>query len=864
MKLHRYFRRRYWDQERARELESYLEHEIEDNLMRGMTPEEARRRAYLKLGNPTRIREEIRQMNSMTGLESLWRDVRYALRQLRMSPGFTITAVLTLALGMGATTAIFSLIHSALRLPFPDASRLVSVKNVYPTASYLSDSYPDFVAWRDRNQTFERLAAVFTGNQETYLSSQGPVLLRTPYVSLDFFSLFGLRPIAGRAFSADDERKGASPVCILSENFWKGQFGGSRSVLGRTLTLSGRNYVVIGVLPNMTPSFFRKAEVWLPLDARPPYDQHGTNYLYVTGLLKPGVSVQKAQNDLELIQQQINKQFPENAHAVELQLLSKTFFGNLRPVMLVLLAAVGFILLIACVNLANMMLARSAERMREFGVRQALGASPLRLLRQSFTESALLATLGGVAGLVLAGLLIRIPVHAWPSYLEAPRDVHLNAGILLFSVLLVAVTSLLFGAAPAFQVLRFAGKATAHQDMRTMSESREQRLMRSGLMVVEIAFATLLVGGALSMTLYFTRLLLINPGINPKHVLSMTVVLPTMQYKTDEAQRGFFDALQQELARLPGVTSVGGVDSPPYSGDDSSSSYTYENGPPFNSSRLMFADGYFVTPGYLHTMQVPLLYGRWFTHDDTTKSAKVVVINKSLADRLWPRQTALGKWINIGLGTGKQLVIGVVDDVRHSGVAEPADDQVYFSAGQYPRSSLVILIRTQGDPVALTNAARQTARAINPNVLITAMAPVTALAMQSVGEQSTATALMGMLGLLALLLASVGVYGVIAYAVSRREREFGIRMALGSRRGQIFALLLRSTLQLVAFGLGLGMLLTFPLNGWMRSLLGNGEGFYPSAMAGTAILLGVVALIAAIIPARRAASVDPMRALRAE
>lgn len=791
-------------------------------------------------------------------------DIRYALRQLRKAPGFTITAVLTLALGMGATTAVFSLIHGALRLPYPAAKRLVTVKNVYPTASYIFDSYPDFESWRKENHTFAKMAAIFAFDQKAYFSSHAPVRLRTPDVSQEFFSLFGLKPIAGRVFSANDERKGAAPVCVLSESFWKKHFGGSRSVLGRSLTLGSTNYMVIGVVPEMTPSFFRKAQVWLPLGANPPFDQHGENYLTVTGLLKPGVSLKQAQSDLSVIQGRVNKVYPGNAHGVALQPLSKTFFGDLRPVMLILLAAVGFILLIACVNLANMMLARGTERMREFGIRQALGASPLRLLRQSLTESLLLATLGGVAGLVLADLLIRIPMGAWPSFLEAPRDVPLNGGVLLFSAVLVGATSVLFGAAPAIQMLRESAKAAVQRDARTMSESRGQRLVRSGLMVSEIAFATLLVGGALGMTLYFARLLDTNPGVNPSHVLSMSVALPAGQYKTDDAKRQFFDGLQQKLGALPGVTAVGGVNSAPFSGSAGSSSYSYEGGPPASPTHMVFADYNYVTPGYLHAMQASLLRGRWFAESDDAHGERVAVVNEALAHKLWPRQTALGKWIKIGAGSGKQMVIGVVANIRQSGVAQKADDEVYLSAEQYPESSLVMLMRTTGDPVALANAARRTVHGIAPGALVTAVAPVSTLAKKSVAEESTATVLMGMLGVLALLLACVGVYGVIAYTVSRREREFGIRMALGSRRDQIVTLLLRSTAKLVAMGFGIGVLLAFPLNGWMRSLLGNVEGFPPIAMAGTVILLGVVGLVAAAIPARRAASVEPMKALRSE
>jgi putative ABC transport system permease protein len=629
------------------------------------------------------------------------------------------------------------------------------------------------------------------------------------------------------------------------------------------MVLDGKSYTVVGVVPDMVPSFFRRANVWLPLEADPPYEQHGYNYLYVTGLLKPGVSMRQAQSDLAVIQSQIDKQFPENKHGIELQPLAKTLFGYVRPVMLILLAAVGFILLIACVNLANMMLARATGRMREFGIRHALGASPWRLVRQSLTESGVLAFAGGWLGLAIAFDVIRIPVRAWPKFLEAPGDVHLSGSGLLFTGGLVIVTSLVFGIAPAVQILRQSAKAAAQQDGRTMSESREQRVLRSGLIVAEIAFATLLVGGALGMALYFTQLLHTDPGIRTDHVLSMDVSLSPIRYAKDADQRRFFTTLRQKLNALPGVESAGGVSAPPFGGSTQSSDYIYQGGPAEDPANMAFADVYFVTPGYLKTMQATLQHGRFFTEQDTSASPKVAVIDQSMATKLWPHQNAIGKRIHIGDDNWKE-VVGVVGDVRGAGVAQPAGDQVYMTTEQYPASELTMVMRTKGEPLELADAAKQAVHAIDPNVLVSNVTPVQALASQSVAGQSTATVLIGALGVLALLLACIGVYGVMAYVVSRREHEFGIRLALGAQRYQIFSMLLRSTAWLVGLGILIGMVLAIPLNAWMRSLLGDTEGFHPITFAGTALLLGGVAFLATLIPARRAASIDPKQALRAE
>jgi putative ABC transport system permease protein len=796
-------------------------------------------------------------------MQTLFQDLHYATRQLRKAPGFTLTAVLTLALGMGATTAIFSLIQGALRLPFPHASQLVSIKNQYPTASYLSVSYPDFQDWKRLNQSFIQLVAISPG-RKSYTSAREPVSLNVSYISDGFFSVFGLKPLAGRGFLPSEEQKGAAPVVVLSESFWLEEFGRSQTALGRSIVLNGASYTIVGVVPDMSPSFFRKAQVWVPLEAAPPYDQHGTNYLIATGLLKPGVSMKQAQSDMSTVQSQIDKQFPGNKHGVLLQPLEQSLFGDVRPVMLVLLAAVSFILLIACVNLANMMLARATDRMREFGIRQALGASPWRLVQQSLVESGLLALTGGLLGLALAVAVTRIPVAAWPKFLVAPANVHLSLTVLLFTAALVILTSLVFGAAPALQIVRHSARATVRQDARTMSESREQRFLRSGLMVAEIAFATLLVGGAFGTALYFARLLHTDPGLRTANVLSMDIPLSPTRYPDPVSQQRFFNTLRQNLSAMPGVESAGGVSVPPFSGNAESGDYSYDGGPAPDPAHMDFSDIYYVTPGYLDTMQVTLLYGRLFTEHDTSSSPKVIVINQSMAAKLWPHQRAIGKRIRIASDGILKQVIGVVGDVRGAGVAQPAGLQVYLSADQYPRSSLTMVMRTREEPLALAEAARQAVHVIDAGQLVSNVTSVEALASQSVAGQTTSTALIGALGALALLLATIGVYGVTSYGVSRREQEFGIRLALGAQRSQIFSMLLQSTGWLVGLGIVAGILLAIPLNGWMRTLLGGTVEFRPIAFLGTALLLGTVALLATLVPARRAAQVEPMQAIRTE
>jgi putative ABC transport system permease protein len=846
------------------EIEEHIALQTEENRHAGMTAVEARRQARLKFGAIGAVSEQYHAEQTLPFAENLFRDLRYALRQWKKSPGFTLVAIVTLALGMGATTAIFSLIHSALRLPFPHAEHMVAIKNTYPAGMATVVSYPDFEDWKNRNTSFEHMAALFASRM-TYAGTHEPVRVNVSSISSGFFSLFGLNPVAGRNFSPAEQTKGAAPVCVLDAAFATQEFGTPASAVGRSLVLNNKAYSVVGVMPPMTPSIQRRAQVWLPLEAAPFIESHGNNYLFATGVLRPGVSLTQAQSDLAVVQSQIDRQFPANKHGIQLVSLSDALFGSVRPVMLALFAAVGFILLIACVNLANMLLARSTERMREFGIRQALGAGPWRLVRQSLVESALLAAAGGVAGLALAYGVTRIPVQAWPKFLEAPSEVHLGGAILLFSTALVVLTSLLFGLAPAIQILRHSAKVALQSDARTMSGGREQRLVRAGLMAAELAFATLLVGGALHMVTYFVGLLRTDPGVRTDHLLSLSYSLPPQRYPQDAEQRLFYSQLQQKLAALPGIESAGATGDAPFAGSQSSGDFLYEGGPTSRHDHQMFTDVFFITSGYLDTMQAHLLQGRFFSAQDTLTSPKVALINQSLAARLWPNQNPVGKHIQIIDNDWRQIV-GVVADVRAAGAAQPAGLQVYLSTSQFDGglSDLSVVLRTRTDPMDFADAARQAVHSIDPNLPISNLTPVQALAAQSVAGQSTAAALMSALGLLALLLASVGVYGVVSYAVSRRQQEFGIRLALGAQRNQIFALLLRSTTWIAVPGITVGLLLAWPLNQWMRALLGKSQQLHPATLISTTLLLATVALLATLLPARRAAQADPMRAIRSE
>ncbi|HEV2465492.1 MAG TPA: ABC transporter permease [Acidobacteriaceae bacterium] len=793
-------------------------------------------------------------------MSTLLQDVRYALRQLRKSPGFTLVAVLTLAFGIGANTAIYSIIHGALRLPYPNSQRMVAIQNVYPQGKYFASSFPDFEQWRDQSKTLSPIVALTT-RRMTWTGYGSPETLRLNLVSDGYFKLYSMQPVVGRTFISAEHQKGGAPVCVLTEKFWREKLGSDPSIIGKPLNLDGQAYTVIGVAPEPADDV-QPANAWLPLEPRAPYLERGTNYLFDVGLLRPGVTLSQASAEMRGIQAQINKQFPDHEHGIDLQLTSQAIFGDLNKLMLMLQAAVGFILLIACVNLANMLLARAAVRAREFAVRRALGASPARMIRQTLTESLLLSFAGAACGIAIAQGLVHIPISAWPKNLTPPASVHLDGTILAFTALLAIGTGLLFGIIPALRTLREDGKAALQQG-RTVTESREQNRTRSALVIAEISLSMLLVAGALNMAFYFVRVLRTNPGMNPDHTLTLAVSLSPAQYSKPEQQRRFFNTLLDKLAVLPGVTRSGATGDTPFTANGSNGDFTYDGQPKGTEDKNPFADFHFVSPGYFRAIGTPLLQGRGFGHDDSPIAPKVAIINRSMAQKLWPGQNPIGKHVHCCVKDAHFTIIGVAGDVHFAGSAAPANYTIYLSADQMPQSALTFILRSKSDPMLLVGPARQAVASIDPGQAVSNFTSLEALAQDSIAPQRTSTLVTAILGLLALFLASIGVYGVMAYSVSRREREFGIRMALGANRSAIGKLLLEGTLRLTVAGLCIGAALAYLMRVWIDSLLGA-NGTNPLALIAAAALLCAVAALATLVPARHAMYVEPIRALRTE
>jgi len=853
-------RRKRMLEELDQDIRDHIELETQENIDRGMSPEESRYAALRKFGNVARVKEETWEVWSFPWVEQLFVDVRYGIRTMRNRPGFAIVAVLTLALGVGANTAAYSIIHGTLQLPYANADRMVVVRNVYPRLPYYSLSWRDFRYLRGHNTTFAEMAGIFTSRM-TWQGRDQTEDVNIGLITDGYFRMYQTSPIIGRAFVAADHEQGSESVCALGESFWRNELKSDPSIIGKPLNLNGKNCNIVGVMPTIIPDSNHPAKVWMPMDLNLPFQEPDSEFMLVVGLLKYGVSLPEAQTELRVLQAQINERFKEHPHSVRLQPLTGFVFGDLRSVMYVLSAAAGFILLIACVNLANMLLARAVDRTQEFAVRYALGASRARLLRQTLTESLLLSMCGTCLGLVFAVILTHIPLAAWPKGFLKPASAHLDGEVFGFATLLALASGVVFGVVPALHLIR--QNRSALPKGRTTTNSREQNRNGSILVIVEIALCMLLVTGALNMAIYFGHLIHADPGVNPRNVLSMAVSLSSDQYSKPESKLRFYKTLFDKLSALPGVKGVAGALVPPFWGVAPDGKFNYDDQPGGHADTDLVAHFIYVTPSYFSTMQTPILQGRDFDFQDRLDSPKVALINRGMAEKLWPGRNAIGKRIHSDGKDCNFVIIGIAGDVPFLGLAQPIGYQIYTSINQNPPSGLSVLLRTRGEPLDYVESVRRAILSIDRGRAISNITSVQTLAEESIAGERTSTIVIAILGALALLLAAIGIYGVIAYSVSRREREFGIRIALGSTRSNILTLLFKRILSLVLAGVVFGACLSFATRAWIVSLLGaNHDNMYALAVSG--LLLCVVAAIATFIPSRRASCTDPIQALRSE
>jgi putative ABC transport system permease protein len=804
-------------------------------------------------------------------MDTIFKDIRYGIRSLGKHPGFTAVAVITLALGIGANTAIFSVVNGVLLkpLPFNDPERLVWIWDTAPQLSTIPTSLPDFLGWKEQNRSFEHLAAFQGGNMFVDAgdgTTDTPVGLVTP----ELFSVFQVSPIRGRTFTNEETLPGRFRVAVLSHSMWQSRFGSDPNVLSRTLQLNGATYTIIGVMPAGF-SYPDRAELWRPLPIDPAKLDPGPHYLNVVGRLKPGVTLAQAQADMSTIAARLSEQYKEKnaGHGVKLEPLTNVVVGDIGLALYVMLGAVGFVLLIACANLANLMLARVGARQKEIALRTALGASRLRIVRQLLIESVMLALGGGVLGLMLAFWAVSWVVSLSADTIPRVREISINPRVAGFTLLISVLTGVLFGLAPALQVSRPDLTDALKESGRTTAGLRRNRL-RSVLVISEVALSLVLLVGAGLMIRSFTKLNQVDPGFKPAQVMSLGVAILRVKYPEDQQVAQVYSQILERAANTPGVLSAGAISDLPLLGSNTSDSFTIEGRPPIARESWPTTEYHVVTPRYFETMGIPLLSGRDVADTDTRQSPNVVVINDAFARRHFAGENPLGHRLRLqGQERDPLQIVGVVGNVRQLGLDQQPPPEVFVPFLQDPLSttyqrSMTIVAQSKSDPGAIAGPLRAAVTSVDKSLPVFAFKPMTEYMHDSLARRRFSLILLSIFSGVALVLAAIGIYGVISYGVAQRTQEMGIRMALGAKPRDVLRLVVQQAMVLALVGVGIGLIASFALTRLMKGLLFSVSVTDPMTFVAIASLMTVIALLACLIPARRATKVDPLVALRYE
>ena len=885
MGFRRFFQRRTEDAELAQELQAHIAHQVDENISAGMSAEEARRQAYLKLGSPRRVREDVWRWNTVGFMDDLLQDLRYALRTLRRMPGFAAVALLTLALGSGATTVMFTVINGVLLkpLPYAEPDRLVALQEKTDWSTQWGDlwgfAYPNYLDCRRDVRSLDLMAFRYSGG--TVSASGHAEYVDGFELSSEVMPTLGIHVFRGRPFTANDDHPGAAPVAIISYGLWQRLYGGDPAAVGKPLTFEQKPYTVVGI----APAGFR-LDGGLQLQGEPdvftPVGQNTGKYMqnrkayhgiHVWARLHPGVTLAEAQTELHIVGHRLAAEYPDSNKG-------RTFIidplrpqvGDARSTLWLLFGAVTLVLLIACVNVANLLLARAVSREREFAMRVALGASRSRVVRQCLTESSLLGLCGGTLGVVIAAIGIRPFVALWPGSLPRAEEVHLDWHVLLFAVGVSLFSGILFGLAPALRIpvrsiepiLRAGARSVAGQSRR----------LHGSFVITELGLAVVLLvaAGVLGRTLL--RLSLLDPGINIHNVLVSRMALAPNTLKDPSKTRAAWKEALENVRSIPGVKSVAIVDTVPMrEGNNQIPYYTTPAKPPAGQQPLVLANS--VSPDYLNVMRLPLLRGRFITDEDRHGTEGVVVIDDVMAQQAFPGQDPIGKHVWLDLGSDPARVVGVVGHVRYWGLA--GDDQakvratLYYAFAQLPDNLvprwselMSIAVRTSVDPMTLLEPLRRAVRGANGDQVLYEVRTIEQLTRSTLSQQRFLLLLFGVFAGLALLLACVGIYGVLAYLTSQRIPEFGIRMALGATAHNVMGLVLRQSVGMILAGTGLGVGAAFAAARLLEHLIPGVRSTEPLAFATMVLVLVIAALLASFIPARRASRVDPMKALRQE
>src|SRR5262245_43600488 len=829
----------------------------------------------------------------------MFQDLRHGFRMLRQRPGFTLAALIALALGIGANTAIFSVVNAVLLrpLPFADPDRLVIVWQTTQQGEYsqLSLAYPNYDELRKQCQVCEGIGAwhSYTSTRFALTGGAQPEQAQYAVVSAGLFSVLGVKPALGRGFQPEEDQLGAARVAIISHGLWQRRWAGDTKLIGQPITLNGQNYTLVGVMPQgfAFPRFPRDAEVWVPLSGDPFPGRRfspGTRYLNVIARLKAGATLAQAEAEMETIARRIEQQDPQFNRGLGLRPtpLHRQLTGHLRLALFVLLGAVGFVLLIACANVANLLLARAASRRQEIAVRLALGATRLRLVRQLLTESLMLALLGGAAGLLLAAwgieLLSIIPYNAASYYIpyNVPHDqITLDVKVLGFTFALSLLAGVIFGLAPAFQSSRPDINASLKGVGASVGAGSRREHSRSLLVVAEIALSLVLLVGAGLMIKSFVRLQEVDPGFEPESVLTAEIGLPRAKYPDGQRVAGFHDQLLERLAALPGISAAGLGSSLPLSGTNADTSFFIEGRPMLEPRERPHTHPRTISPDYFRAMGIRMVEGRAFTAQDQAQAQRVTIINETMARRFWPANTALGKHVALDFETmkffpdrppefdlamGMRKIVGVARDVKHEGLETEPQPEMYIPDRQLPEREMNLVIRAAVDPATLAAAVRSAVSSIDPDQPVANIKPMSKLLADSIAKPRFNYLLLTIFAAVALILTTSGVYGVMSYAVAARTREMGIRLALGARGADVLKLVIRQGMKPVMVGVALGLGGAYWLTRVMATLLYDVSPTDPAIFTGVAALLAMVALLACYLPARRATKVDPVIALKHE
>ena len=852
------------------EMQFHLDRDIEQKVRSGMTPEDARYAALKSFDRVEQSKEECRSARGVGFIENILRDVSYSVRVLLKNYAFTIVVILTLALGIGANTAIFSFANGILLrpLPYPQSDRLAVLDETALKRGIdsMSVSFPNFLDWREQNKVFEDIGAYYGTSRFSLTGAGEPTEIRGSYISHGLLEILRVSPQLGRSFTANEDRPEEDTVVILGHDLWQRNFGGDLNVIGKKITISNRARTVIGVMPRGF-RFPEISELWVPLALTTKDFTRTDHGLNAIARLKDGVSITEAQTEMNNIAARIEQQNPvtNEGLGVKVTSLHENLSGDYRQALLILLGVVGFVLLVACVNVANLMLARATARQKEFALRAALGAGRWRIMRQLLIESLLLAIVGGALGFALSLWALHLLLTAIPIQLPFWMNFAIDLRVLGFTLAITLITGIIFGGIPALQTSRVDLNDTLKEGGRGSAGVRAGA--RSLLVVTEIALSLILLVGAGLMIQSLLRLQRVNIGLDAKNILTATVLLPRAKYREDEQRGTFFKQLVERVRGLPGVQAASATATLPLGGGNWGRGITVEGYPVLPVGQAQMIQHTVVTPGYFRTMGIPLLSGRDFTDADTKGSPDVTIIDERLAREYWPNDTPIGKRVRFGPPEDNEpwhIVIGVVGAVRHQRVQEDTRKSVYLPHLKMPVTGLTVVARTSSSPRELAGAIRREVAQLDPDLPISRISTMEDVVAESIWQPRLYATLFAVFAAGALILALIGIYGVMAFLVQTRTHEIGVRMALGATARDVFKLIVGRGMKLTAIGVLVGVGGAIALTRLMHGLLFNTSATDPITFILISVLLSLAAFFACYVPARRAAKVDPLVALRYE